>query len=652
MQLYNQLSQPDLLQQAWQRVADNDGAAGIDNVSIEEYSYHIEDNLQRLQEEFQQQSYEPQPLLRFSILKQDGGLRLLSVPTVHDRIAQTACALLLTPIFEAEFEPESFGYRAGMSIYTAVAGIEKLRDEGYHWVVDADIEDYFDEVPHAALFDIIRPWINDEAIMQLINAWLKAPYQGENPQKRKPRQKGLPQGGAISPLLANAYLDPLDESIKAQGYKLIRYADDFIVLCKSKEKSQHAMQYIDTLLADMQLRLNLHKSEIRDFSEGFEYLGSRFVRSVVLTPRDRQRADALNKDSAPLPQTIELSPKELPPSPFMRALYLQRQGSHLRKDGNHFIISFAGEDLLDVPINKLKQIFVLGQCQLTTAAIRTCMNRDISLIYMTKHGRYVGHMLDGEKQNILLQQAQFSKVTDAAASLIIAKAIVSAKIKNSRTLLMRNKKGLSQGSNTLRLAAIDKLQKYEKQAQRAQSLDELRGFEGVSAQVYYQSYGKLFQHGFALHTRKRRPPPDPINSLLSFGYSLLFGNIHALIIANDLHPYLAHLHSIANGHAALVSDLIEEFRAPIIDGLVLYLINKKVIRQEHFDMPKTTEQPCFLTEEGRKTYIHHFEKRMQRAMKHPTTGYQVDWRRCINLQVQAYASWVRNDTPYQGMLTR
>jgi len=223
--LYNQIALPETIYRAWNRVAANDGRSGYDGQSIEDYSFRLEENLRSLSEAMLTGGYEPGPLLKLVMLKPDGRERRLLIPGVMDRVAQTAASIVLYPIIDAELETCTFGYRHGISRQTAAREIDRLRKQGYRWVVDADIRNFFDSVNHDLLFQRLRELIDDEELLSLLHRWITAEIvDGDASRVRNVR--GLPQGCPISPVLANLFLDKLDERIEKDGFKLIRFADD------------------------------------------------------------------------------------------------------------------------------------------------------------------------------------------------------------------------------------------------------------------------------------------------------------------------------------------------------------------------------------------------------------------------------------------
>ncbi len=271
------------LRDAWHRVRENRGCAGGDGETLEQFETHLETQLAALRNEVVQGSYEPRPLLSVVVGSPGKQPRQLAVPAVRDRVLQTAAALVLTPLFEAEFEDCSFAYRRGRSVDQAVRRIMQYRDQGFRWVVDADIASFFAEIDHERLLREVAELVQDVRIIDLIKIWLKAPLTDFETTWRP--TKGIALGSPISPLLANLYLDHLDEALLGENLRLVRFSDDFLVLCKHEEQAARALDLTEEVLGVMRLRLNREKTRIVDFERGFRFLGVEFVRNLVLKCR-------------------------------------------------------------------------------------------------------------------------------------------------------------------------------------------------------------------------------------------------------------------------------------------------------------------------------------------------------------------------------
>jgi len=264
------------MHEAAQTVIAKNGSAGIDGVSTKEFNDEYELNMRELYRQLQNGSYQPSPVLRVYIPKSDGSERPLGVPTVKDRIAQASVKEIIEPIYEEIFCDCSYGFRPGRSQIDAVNQVEEYREQGYKWVVDADIKGFFDNIDHELLIKFIREEITDGWVLNIIKSWLTAGVMTDG--IKEPTTEGTPQGGVISPLLANIYLHQMDRILVKRGYKIVRFADDFVVMTKSKRKAKRALEVIEEIVKD-KLKLKLHpkKTKITNFGEGFVFLGFEFI---------------------------------------------------------------------------------------------------------------------------------------------------------------------------------------------------------------------------------------------------------------------------------------------------------------------------------------------------------------------------------------
>ena len=275
--LMDKVYAPATLRAAWAKARANRGAAGVDGQSIERFAARSEDYLAELASALCEGSYRAQPIKRVDIAKGDGRTRPLGIPVVKDRVVQTAVKLVIEPIFEAAFHPSSYGFRPGRGCRDALREVDGLIKEGYTFAVDADLESYFDSIPHGQLMERIERRVSDGRVLALIRGWLGQDIL--RGMERWTPTGGTPQGAVISPLLANIYLDPLDERLAARGYRMVRYADDFVVLCQSREEAAAALVEIRQWVADNGLRLHpdkTHLGDCRQPGDGFEFLGYRF----------------------------------------------------------------------------------------------------------------------------------------------------------------------------------------------------------------------------------------------------------------------------------------------------------------------------------------------------------------------------------------
>jgi RNA-directed DNA polymerase len=267
-------------------VIGNAGAAGVDHQTVEGFDVHRMKELDRLHENLRTDSYRPQAVRRVWIPKPGSKeQRPLGVPTVRDRVVQTALLHVLEPIFDATFSPDSYGFRHGRGCHHALERVEELLTAGYRYVVDADLKSYFDTIPKTRLMTRIREKVSDSRVLRLVEMYLE---QGVLDGLREwTPETGTPQGAVLSPLLANIYLNPLDHLLAEAGFAMVRYADDFVILCKTREDADRALQTVRHWVAENGLVLHPTKTKIVDAdAEGFDFLGYHF-RGKLRLPREK-----------------------------------------------------------------------------------------------------------------------------------------------------------------------------------------------------------------------------------------------------------------------------------------------------------------------------------------------------------------------------
>lgn len=273
---------------AFRAVKRNRGAAGIDKVSLQMFEENLEANLLALMRQLKDGTFEPRPLRRVYIPKGDGKMRPLGIPAVRDRVAQEVLRRLLSPIFEHLFHDHSFGFRPGRGCHQAVERVLEIWQEGYDHVLDADISGFFDEIPHHVIMQGLAAEVADGNILRLVERFLRAGVMEDG--VFQPTRKGTPQGGVISPLLANIALNGLDWRLHEAGLRFVRYADDFVVLCRSESQAQEAHGLVQQHLTGIGLTLSPTKTKITRFAEGFQFLGFAISsRSVTMRAKSLEK---------------------------------------------------------------------------------------------------------------------------------------------------------------------------------------------------------------------------------------------------------------------------------------------------------------------------------------------------------------------------
>ena len=278
-------------QQACAKVKENKGCAGIDGETIADFSKREQLNLSRLRDSVANSTYKPKPYKQVLIPKGGGKFRELRIPTVRDRIVQQALLNVIRTPIERQFSPASFAYRPNLSYIKAVEQVAYWRDRGYDWVLDADIVKYFDNIDHQQLLIEVRQHITNPGVLCLIKSWIAAGIEIDG--RLELPDKGIPQGSVVSPLLANIYLDKFDRAIVSSDLKLVRYADDFLVMAQSYPRIKQAYGEVVQLLNYLKLSIHQDKTQITNFDRGFRFLGHGFLENAIF-PIDKAKVATKN----------------------------------------------------------------------------------------------------------------------------------------------------------------------------------------------------------------------------------------------------------------------------------------------------------------------------------------------------------------------
>lgn len=588
--------------------------------------------------------------------------RTLLVPCLRDRILQTSVAHEMSRSYEEEFLDVSFAYRPDRGVDRAIARIRQLRDLGYTSIVDADIRSYFDRVDWGLMEESLRIAGEPDWVLSLVSAWIRAPiWDGF---RIRARTRGLPQGSPLSPLLANLFLLPLDQRLASGDLRMVRYADDFVCLARSQAQAEEALALVRTELGRLKLELNERKTRITSFDEGLRFLGVLFQKGEIWRPwkeHPSEQGRLLHK-ARPMPASMlwrfqappdaksleaqlkRTSQRWLPAAGAERAaegspvayLYLTEQGAVLRKSGERFLVEHEDRIVLDLPYHKLEQVFVFGHVQVTTQAMLELMERDIDLSYFTWSGSFRGSIAPRRGASVLDRMAQFALWQDAARARQVAVAIVANKIQNARATL----EWWAAGQNRLgEFAALrESLGASAQRALAAEDTETLMGVEGAAAKAYFDLFRHLDQGRFQWNGRSAHPPRDPINSLLSLAYTLLTRELGALVEGDGLEPALGSLHQIEDRRPSLALDLVEAFRHPVADRLVVRLLESQWLDPGQF--VRQEGGGILLSPAALKDFLDRYEHWMA-SPRRTANAEGPSFRTLLREEVRRYVSFLR-----------
>lgn len=324
----------------------------------------------------------------------------------------------------------------------------------------------------------------------------------------------------------------------------------------------------------------------------------------------------------------------------MSYLYLCENGATVGIEENYVVVSYSNEMKKKIPIETLESIQIFGHASITSPCIVQCLKKGIPVMYYSKGGAYFGRLQSTGHVNAVRQRMQ-SRLGDTPFALELSRRLIEAKIHNQRVVLRRYERSKEIEANE----EIKMLHILERKVQTAKGLEELRGYEGNAAKVYFRGLGKLVEPEFAFHGRSRRPPRDEFNSMLSLGYSLLMNEIYGKIEGKGLNPYFGFLHADKEQHPTLASDLMEEWRAVIVDSMVMSLVNGHEMRKEHFS--HSEEAPgIYLTRDGMKIFLKKYDLKVRTKVRYlEEVDYAVSFRRGMDLQMNGLVRAIEQEDP-------
>lgn len=592
-----------IFQKAWDEIFENDDLP--DNFADELLERDAE--CKAIVEAIQSETYQPGVASGFTIEKRHthagADRRLIVELPPRDRIVQRALHTLMLPVFDRLLEHASVAYRPGRSIETARQLIRTALEQGCTHALETDIAAFFDDVQWAQLEATLDSILSrgDRATRTLLSRFIRQPIRLGG--KELPRSKGLLQGAALSPLLANLYLDTFDEKITALGHHLIRYGDDLLILTRSEQAAHSALEQVRTLLAPLGLELKEEKTAVCPVSSGLRFLGFEVGTDL----------DTLRVADVALRQT----------------LFIQPEPAFVGLDSESLVVRRNKELVARLPLYRLGMLFLFGHHCVSTALLRACTQRRIPVVFCSPGGHYDATLQPDSRRHFEIAARQYARhqALGETGRLEVARRIVAAKLA-----------AYQQWLNASRIPAARSeaaaLAHTEAKLAEATSVESLRGYEGDAARrmfAYLQTCINVPE--FASTTRVPHQKPDRLNALLDFVYWLLFSRLNVLVRASGLSPYLGFLHSHKDQYESLVFDLMEPFRYRL-DRLVVNCVHLRIVRPEHFEQP-ASDQPWRLTKAGMTQLVEAFEKDLATQRR----GEPGTFRQLLVAQVNLVQKW-------------
>ncbi|MCA9000100.1 MAG: CRISPR-associated endonuclease Cas1 [Planctomycetaceae bacterium] len=524
--------------------------------------------------------YQPRQVNRI-VIPSGQGTRQLAIPHVEDRVLQRAVHSFLAPTLDQVLEASSLAYRRGRHREQAARQIQNAAREGYSWALKADFTNFYDSIDHEQLRQRLRAYLADPALEGLIMQWVRS----GSPEP----ERGLPTGAVISPLLANLFLDEFDEAVTAGGGRLLRYADDFVILFKEREAADQMMQLAEQAASDLKLQLNAEKTSLLDLREPFRFLGYEFFCDENWSHQPSSTVQPLNqlgwRNVADLPpEAVKLTrlpgeTDEVLTAPRALALlgpdaaWLDLQGGVLRR---RQFVNANPENL--VPIERLDHLFVVGFPTLHRDLLRYLARTDTPLLLASDNGLDEVWITSRAIEDAQLVRQQIVCHDNPQWRLEIACQIVAAKIENYAAFAEICE------AITEQATLADRLRNVAVLVKGADSVEQLLGFEGIAANAWY---GHLSRHSFGRFQFPGRRAPrahDPLNILLNIGFTSLYHWTSHFLRIHGFAPALGIYHEARSQHAALASDLMEPFRH-LVDATLIDTAPTLRKRDFKYDQP-------------------------------------------------------------------
>ncbi|CCO22017.1 CRISPR-associated endonuclease Cas1 [Maridesulfovibrio hydrothermalis] len=535
----------------------------------------------------------------FEMHKPYGGSRIIGTCPPEDTLTQKLLHQLLSPVMDRMFEHSSVGFRKGRSREDAKRMIRQAIREGCRYVFESDIDSFFDEIDRPTMLRKLQDALPqaDHMTFKALKSCVNAGLVDEDRQDAK----GLVQGSSLSPLLSNLYLDGVDERMEELGYRFIRYADDFVVLARSKEECRKAYEDMRLTLAPLGLSLKEQKTRISNIDPGFRFLG-------------------IDLDS-------DIAWENIEQAQLKRTVYVCNHFASLGVDIDCLAVKKNGTAIARIPFARTNEIVVYGNSSVSTKLIQKCSYEKIPVTFCTPSGYYINTLYPDSRQYHITSgkhMARYESMSDTNKAKA-ARKLVSAKINNYRQWL---------SSRGAACDISDKLKSIEKSVQDASGNSTLMGIEGNAARLCFSVFNSFIMDStMRSHVRLPRSKPDQLNALLDFCYTLLFNRINSLLRVRGLNPYLGILHSSKNNYESLVADLQEPFRARM-DRFALRLLNKNIITAKDFE--PVTAKKFKLNGRSMGKILESFEKEMCiRIATEAGTFAQL-----LDAQVQNLRNWV------------
>lgn len=580
---------------AWNTTAARLDDAGVVVAEYDEFRAKLLDNLARVARQLRSGSWEPSALRRTIIPKSDGAPRVLHIPPVFDRVCERAVLQVIGPLIDPHLQPDSYGARPGLGVDDAIRAVAEHISDGQAWMARADVADCFATLSQSDVCRGFEQHVREERVLRMVKRALTRDI-GAGPGI------GIAQGSPLSPLAANVALDQLDRAMWNAGFPIVRYIDDICIACASEAEAYRGLQTLQREAARMGLSLSSSKSHVGHVCACVSFLGE------TLDGRERSARSVV---------------------PQRSSIYVMQRGSAVRARGSRFVVSAPGQTAFRHPAGRTRMIVCGPRTMLSTAVLALAHEHQVDVAITDPYRGITGFFTAAEPRGRHIA-AQHAAAADDDRRIGIARCFVEGKISNSRVLLTRTKRR----RELIDPAAVNSIVAIQQNVHQAKTTAELIGYEGAVARIYFDAWKSLIGREWKFTGRNRRPPRDPVNAMLSYGYTLLAAEVLRAVSLAGFDPYCGLLHSSGRNRPSLVCDLMEEFRPLIIDSVVLRLLAVGSVTTDDF---QAGSGGCRMSLRARRVLVEAIEERMLVRLTHPITRKAMVYRECIEAQAALLA---------------
>lgn len=609
---------------AWRDVLAGDREDGVLAPGVQRFEEDVEDQLAQLRSELLDGSYRPRDLTQVLLPESDGS-RELQVPAVRDRVLERSLLGVVTPYVDPSLGGASYAYRPGLGVADAIQAVLRLRAEGLHWVLRTDVDDCFPSIPVSHARRLLGALVPDDDLLAVVDQLLARACS--RPKRGRGMVRGLAQGCALSPMLANLVLTSLDDALLDEGFALVRYADDMAVVTESRDDAWEAARCATRALEALNMELGADKTEVMSFDEGFCFLGEDFG------PR-----------YPPLLDEHRVVP------PDRKVVYAGVQGGRVRVEAGRLIAERADDtEILDVPTDHVARIVCFGSVGVSAGIRAWAMSNDVDVAFISRRGTYLGQLLPASSSTRVRRiRDQLACADDRVRSMQLIRAIVDAKVRKQIVVLQRFGR---RAHADLTRDAVGELRNLLVMIPDSNTTDEAMGLEGAAARVYFPCFGALLPPGLQFEVRSRQPPMDVANSALSYLYTILTSECTSALVAAGLDPAIGFFHADHMDRPSLALDLLEEFRPLVADQVVLTAARINELGPDD-GWTEEGKSGVLLTKAARTSLLAGYERRMLTVTRGALPGFSGTLRRHLYRQAQRMAAMVSRDEPWTGMSWR